>query len=71
VVGAGAEWGITPNLVVRAEYLFYRLSGTSAVANGVPAFPPFQIRYGWNDFDTQVARVGLSYKFGGPVVARY
>jgi outer membrane immunogenic protein len=71
VVGAGGEFGITPNLVLRAEYLFYRLHGESSIANGVPPIPPFQIRYTWNDFDTHVGRVGLSYKFGGPVVARY
>jgi outer membrane immunogenic protein len=71
VVGAGGEYGITPHLVLRAEYLFYRLSGESVTTNGVPPIPPFQIRYTWNDVDVHVARVGLSYKFGGPVVARY
>jgi outer membrane immunogenic protein len=71
VVGAGAEWGVTSNVSLRAEYLFYRLSGDSSVANGVPPFPPFQMGYNWNNVDIHVGRVGLSYKFGGPVVAKY
>jgi len=71
VVGGGAEWGFTPNLTLRGEYLYYRLSGESVVVDGVPPFPPFQVRYTWDRFETHVARVGLSYKFGGPIVARY
>ena len=72
VVGAGGEWGVTSNLVLRAEYLYYRLSGESVVANSVNGiFATNQIRYTWSNFDTHVGRVGLSYKFGGPVVARY
>jgi len=66
VVGGGAEWMVAPNLQLRAQYLFYRLQGHSAVANGVPPFPPFQIGYNWNAFSTNVVEVGLSYKFGGP-----
>lgn len=71
VVGAGAEWGVMPNVVLRAEYLYYRLHGASAVVDGAPPVPPIQVRYSWNDFDTHVGRIGLSYKFGGPVVAKY
>ncbi|HEY1475486.1 MAG TPA: outer membrane beta-barrel protein [Pseudolabrys sp.] len=32
VVGGGGEWGLTPNLILRAEYLFYRLNGQSTTA---------------------------------------
>jgi outer membrane immunogenic protein len=72
VVGAGAEFAITPNLLLRAEYLYYRLEGDSVVTNGVPNnFPGFQMGYNWNDVDIHTGRVGLSYKFGGPVVAKY
>jgi outer membrane immunogenic protein len=74
VAGGGAEWAVTSNWLLRAEYLYYRLPGASADATGNPNnFPGFTIRYNWSDFDVQVARVGLSYKFGGPaaVVAKY
>jgi len=65
VVGGGAEWMLMPNLLLRAQYLFYRLQGDSVIANGVPPLPPFQIGYNWNAFNTNVVEVGLSYKFGG------
>ncbi|MEH2570471.1 outer membrane protein [Bradyrhizobium sp. AZCC 2289] len=70
VVGGGGEWMLTNNWILRAEYLFYHLSGKSNLANN-PAFPTFPILFSWNATDTHVARVGVSYKFGGPVVARY
>ena len=64
VVGGGAEWHWTSNLLVRAEYLFYRLPGQTAIATGNPNnFPAFTIRYNWNDVDVNVVRAGLSYKF--------
>jgi outer membrane immunogenic protein len=72
VAGGGGEWALTSNWLLRAEYLFYRLPGASAVATGNPNnFPGFTIRYNWHDFDVNVVRVGVSYKFGGPVVAKY
>lgn len=72
VAGGGGEWAVTSNWLLRAEYLYYRLPGANAIATGNPNnFPGFTIRYNWSDFNVQVARVGLSYKFGGPVVAKY
>jgi outer membrane immunogenic protein len=70
VVGGGGEWMVTNNWMVRAEYLYYRLSGKSNLASN-PVFPTFPILFSWNATDTHTVRVGLSYKFGGPVVARY
>lgn len=70
VVGGGGEWMLTNNWTVRAEYLYYRLSGKSNLATN-PTFPTFPILFAWNATDTHTFRVGVNYKFGGPVVARY
>jgi outer membrane immunogenic protein len=68
--GGGGEWAFANNWSVKAEYLFIDLGNESAVANPVPANPPFQVSYSWKTQE-HIARVGLNYKFGGPVVARY
>jgi outer membrane immunogenic protein len=64
VVGGGAEYKLSHNLLLRAEYLHYDLSGATSTVDGVPAnFPGFQIRYHWDRTEVDVARVGLSYQF--------
>jgi outer membrane immunogenic protein len=66
VVGGGAEWMATPNILLRAEYLYYNLnSGTNASANLFPnpgAFPA-AFNYGWSNYNVQVLRIAGSYKF--------
>ena len=62
VVGGGAEWMASAHWLLRAEYLFYRLPGTSNLANN-PAFPTFPIQFTWNATNTNVVRLGASYKF--------
>jgi len=71
VVGGGGEWGLTSNLTLRGEYLYYRLNGESVTVDSIPTSPPFQLRYTWQPHDTHVARAALTYKWGSPVVARY
>jgi outer membrane immunogenic protein len=65
VIGAGAEYALTDNLIVRGEYLYYNF-GTARTFDPGPVFVDSRT-------DFHVARVGLSYKFGGPsaIVARY
>jgi len=62
VVGGGAEWMVAAHWVLRGEYLFYRLSGASNLANN-PVFPTFPVLFTWNSTNTSVVRVGASYKF--------
>ncbi|MFO1108620.1 MAG: outer membrane protein [Bradyrhizobium sp.] len=69
-VGAGAEWAFASNWSAKVEYLYIDLGNESTTVNPVPALPPFQVAYSWKTQE-QVARVGLNYKFGGPVVAKY
>jgi outer membrane immunogenic protein len=68
-IGAGWEYGFTPNWIVGLEYNYaqfetkrYQLAGAAA-----PATYAFDAK----PRDIQSAVVRLSYKFGAPVVARY
>jgi opacity protein-like surface antigen len=56
----------TPNILLRAEYLYYGINGgQTGVSPIVPAIPgvPFAPTQTWNSFNVQVARVAVSYKF--------
>ncbi len=63
-LGAGAEYAFNSNWIARAEYRF---------ASYNPTFYDFAAGFDRNArrTDTHSAIVGISYKFGGPVVAKY
>jgi outer membrane immunogenic protein len=66
VAGGGAEWMATPNILLRAEYLFYGLNTSATASAGV--FPPFAVtpqalNYNWAKDNVQVFRIAGSYKF--------
>jgi outer membrane immunogenic protein len=71
-IGAGGEYMLSPNWILRAEYVHYGFGGSSATLPLVGAFPtagvtclPGQCNWalssGHQNFDTGV--VGISYKF--------
>jgi outer membrane immunogenic protein len=60
-IGGGAEYAVTNNLTVKAEYLYYDLGDVSH-AMFDPAFPAFSY-VAKAKFDGHIARVGLNYKF--------
>jgi outer membrane immunogenic protein len=62
--GAGVEWGITQNWTARLEYLYLDLGTVTSVF-------PISNRQQTSSLTMNVARFGVNYKFGGPVVARY
>jgi len=73
--GGGVEWGFAGNWSVKLEGLYYDLGTTTVSAGptvgaGDPGLAPF--RRG-KDFDLHgaIGRVGLNYRFGGPVIAKY
>ncbi len=77
-VGAGVEGAIGGNWTAKLEYLYVDLGHTSgSFATTIPAFGAGTVASGtltsaYNSHITDnVLRVGLNYKFGGPVVARY
>lgn len=74
-VGGGGEWAFAGNWSVKAEYLYVDLNShnrTLVPVNviGTAVGPGFTFADTGGD-RFHVARVGLNYKFGGPVVARY
>lgn len=67
-VGAGWEYGITQNWIVGLEYDYAAFERKSyQLAGGAPGTYTFDTK----PRDIQSAVVRVSYKFGGPVVARY
>jgi outer membrane immunogenic protein len=72
VVGAGVETTITGNFSWKLEYLFLDLGSvtTSPITLLFGPFGPFTGAVGSTIRD-HVVRVGVNYRFGGPVVANY
>ena len=64
VVGGGAEWMATPNILLRAEYLYYGFDNSRSVQADLlaPAVGP-GFTYNWDKYNVQVARIAASYKF--------
>jgi outer membrane immunogenic protein len=67
VVGGGAEWMATTNILLRAEYLFYNINNGN-VAASAGFFPPIggltlPFTYNFASYNVQVFRVAGSYKF--------
>jgi outer membrane immunogenic protein len=67
--GAGIEWAFAPNWTVKAEYLHIDLGSTDVAMSTAPA-PASTATYRF-DHQVETARLGVNYRFGGPVVARY
>jgi outer membrane immunogenic protein len=65
VVGGGLEWMFGTNWIARAEYLHYEFDSK------LHFLPPSTLTGLSHDLKLDVVRAGISYKFGGPVVARY
>jgi outer membrane immunogenic protein len=66
VLGGGAEWQATSNILLRAEYLYYQINANvSASAPFAPATAliPLAEVYTWANYNVQVARVAASYRF--------
>jgi outer membrane immunogenic protein len=69
VLGGGAEWHVTTNILLRAEYLYYKVNNAAASSAtfvpGVAALSPSgpTINYGWSSYNVQVGRIAVSYLF--------
>lgn len=74
--GVGGEYALMNGWSIKAEYLYVDLGRTSVTSTNLTAFTP-AIPFPTNvfthtiDLRSNIGRVGLNYKFGGPVVARY
>ena len=75
--GAGGEYALMNGWSIKAEYLYVDLGRASTTSTNLTAFNPGGIAFPTNVFThsvslrSNIARVGINYKFGGPVVARY
>ena len=67
--GAGIEWAVGTNWTIRAEYLHVDLGSTDVQGLTIPS-PTELITYRY-DHNFDAARIGINYKFGGPVIAKY
>ena len=66
--GAGFAYAITDNIIGKFEYRYYNFNGYNRPGN--PLTPNGQIPY-TTESTYSVVTVGLDFKFGGPVVAKY
>ena len=65
VVGAGAEWMATTNILLRAEYLYYNIN-SNVVLQAPYLSPGFGVAaptFAWSNYNVQVFRIAGSYKF--------
>jgi hypothetical protein len=73
--GVGGEYALMNGWSVKAEYLYVDLGRASTVSNNLAIAGPFalplQTFTHTVNLTSNIGRVGINYKFGGPVVARY
>jgi len=68
--GGGIAYAITNNLIGKFEYRYYAMG--QYARGGAPALTPNNLQVPYTvDSTYSVITVGLDYKFGGPVVAKY
>jgi outer membrane immunogenic protein len=70
VAGVGIEAMLNANWIVRAEYLHYDLGSITSTLNLPDPVRPQSATWS-RSYRYDTVRAGLSYKFGGPVVAKY
>ena len=70
-VGAGLEYAMTQNWLFKAEYLYVDLGSFDAPIACVPACVDVNDTTVHHKYTDHVARIGINYKFGGPVYAKY
>ena len=76
VIGGGVEYALTSNWIVGVEYNYMDFGGATwtqinrSRTTGAP-FQPTQPESFRDDVTMQTVTARLSYKFGGPVLARY
>jgi outer membrane immunogenic protein len=73
--GAGIEWIFSPNWIGRLEYLHYGFGGVTGalpiVSDTCLVNTNCRFQAKLSDLNIDSVRVGISYKFGAPVVAKY
>jgi len=70
-VGGGVQYALWSNWTIGAEYLHYDLGSIDLVAVDRRFAAPQPTLFGRVDVKGDIVRGTLTYRFGGPVVARY
>src|SRR5262245_10333817 len=70
-IGGGLEYAFGQNWSAKLEYLYYDLGRESYLTVTQAALAPTPVMQADAKFAGHIARVGINYRFGGPVVARY
>lgn len=71
--GVGGEYAVGNGWSLKAEYLYVDLGRSSMTSNNLNigfALPAQTFTHSF-DLKSNIVRVGMNYKFGGPVAARY
>lgn len=74
--GVGGEYALMNGWSIKAEYLYVDLGRATTTSTNLTAFTP-AIAFPTNvythtvNLTSNIGRVGINYKFGGPVVAKY
>lgn len=73
VAGFGAEYAVARNWTIKAEYLHIDLGGQTVrmVSPSPPSSPNVFMNYTLNHDISDVVRLGVNYRFDGPVIAKY
>jgi outer membrane immunogenic protein len=64
--GAGIEWGFAPNWSAKVEYMHYGFDRWTAPVGTLSNTSPADV-----SLNIDTVKVGVNYRFGGPIVARY
>jgi outer membrane immunogenic protein len=77
-VGAGWEYALTNNWSIKAEYLYLGTQRSYANAGSTTGFaifpivaPPVPLTNSNSDPGIHTAKIGINYRWGGPIVAKY
>jgi outer membrane immunogenic protein len=69
--GAGVQYAAWGNWAIGAEYLHYDLGNINLTAVDTRFAAPSPTLFGKAEISGDIVRGTLTYRFGGPVVARY
>lgn len=70
--GLGTEWAFAPNWSLKSEVLYMQFEKSTITAIGDGVIGSLGVPYRLESQDKAwISRVGVNYRFGGPVVAKY
>jgi outer membrane immunogenic protein len=70
MVGTGIEYGFAPNWSAKIEFDYLDFGTRRIILTSIPGVTPVTRAF---DIEQSIAlvKIGVNYRFGGPVIARY